>query len=127
MSTPISRIVLVATVSLALIFTGCSKDDGEKETSSAAGEYSELCDLAREALTIPTSQQLENAEAQLAAAPDDMKADYQVVVDAIKYRTDNPADAAGIASRQQEAIAALARIAPVVEEKCGFDPLPLGG
>lgn len=127
MSTPISRIILAASLSLALVFTGCSKDDGEKETSSTAGDYSELCDLAREALTIPTSKQLENAEAQLAAAPEDLKADYQVVVDAIKYRTDNPSDASGIASRQEEALAALARIAPVVEEKCGFDPLPLGG
>lgn len=68
------------------------------------------------------SEQLAAAEAQLAAAPDDVKEDFEKVVEFVRYRTENAADAAGIEERLAEVMEPLGRAVAIIQRECGFNP-----
>lgn len=130
MMTRTPRILLAAVLAASLLVAGCS-DDGDDEgagngstTTAAEGpadDYAELCDVARSSMNASTSEQLAAAQAQMEVAPEELQEDYQVVVDLLTYRSENPADAAGIQERLDAAQAPTKRVIDAIERECGFN------
>ena len=128
MITRTPRILLASALAAALFFTGCSDDGGDDAADTGNGgtvsaEYAELCDAARSGQNASGSEQLAAAEAQLAAAPDDVKEDFEKVVEFVRYRTENAADAAGIEERLAAVMEPLGRAVAIIQRECGFNPL----
>ena len=115
------RILLSAALAASVLMVGCSKDSKE-ESSEVSSEYEKLCEAAREGQNATTSEQLASAEAQMAAAPEELQADFQLVIDFVKYRDETPADAAGIQERSTAMQPAFQRLLKVIEAECGFNP-----
>ena len=78
--------------------------------------------LAASVLMVGCSKDSKEAEAQMAAAPEELQADFQLVIDFVKYRDENPADAAGIQERSTAMQPAFQRLLKVIEAECGFNP-----
>jgi hypothetical protein len=130
------RLSLAALVSLALVFTGCSSDDGDDDAASndtteqpsgngggdgggdgAAGE-SEWCAAVRAGLNVTPAEQLSSLEAQREAAPDDLKDEYDALIDLVQHQDENPTDAVGIAERQDAVVEPMRTLVQTAQEDC---------
>ena len=120
------RLLAVTALAASLIFAGCSnKSDDEGKKPEVSAENKEFCETVRDAMNAPTSEEVDAVKAQLAAAPEELKADYKMVVEFLEYRAENPADAAGIQERKEKMNPAFQRLLSQVEEMCGFNPFVL--
>jgi hypothetical protein len=135
MITRTPRILLAATLAASLLFAGCSDDDGDDSadggtTTTAAvtidEELEDWCEVSRDGLNVTTSEQLAAVQAQAEVAPEELKEDYEVVIELIEYRTENPSDAAGIQERLDAAQEPTKRVAEALERDCGFNPFNVG-
>lgn len=126
MITRSSRILLASMVAASLLIAGCSDDEGDDASGTTtagveiSAEYEELCTIARKTLNASTSEQLELAEAQLEVAPDELRADMEAVVEFMRYREENPTDAAGITQRGEEISDAFNRALAAIQSECGI-------
>lgn len=125
------RLSLAALVSLALVFTGCSSDDGDDDAASSdtteqpagngggdtAGD-SEWCAAVRAGLNVTPAEQLSSLEAQREAAPDDLKDEYDALIDLVQHQDENPTDAVGIAERQDAVVEPMRTLVQTAQEDC---------
>jgi hypothetical protein len=136
MITRTPRTLLALALAASLLFAGCSDDGDDSADGGTGATTTEVtidegleawCELSREGVNVTTSEQLAAVQAQAEAAPEELKEDYEVVLELLEYRTENPADAAGIQERLDAAQAPTQRVAEALERECGFNPFALGG
>lgn len=120
-------LLVVGLLFFGLLGAACSDDSGGEaaDTTSegepaAEPELEAWCAEVRRGLNALPSEMPAAIEAQAAAAPEDLAADYEVVLDMVVYRDENPQDILGVAEQQEAAGEPLVRILQAVQERCGI-------
>lgn len=130
------RSLAAVAVAGVLLVTGCSDSDDDSDNGSGTPtaqsgpsrdssvepreEYAEYCD-AYEATFDEDLTDLEMAERQLEVAPEELKADLELVKKWVELRDgDAEADPAALAEAEAEGVPAVVRVATTLNEECGI-------
>jgi hypothetical protein len=119
---PFGRFALVGALALASFTTACSDDDGDdkaSQTTAAPGEES-WCNANREAVNAPSGESVDAIKAAADLAPDDLKEDYEALIEFWEYEAENPTDLVGIQERQAEVAKPLTNLLDALDERCGI-------
>lgn len=115
------KIAIVLILPLAVVAAACGSDDDAADDETAfepRPEYAEYCAAAEEAVLI--DDQVEAAEAHLAAAPDELKPDLELVRDAVMVTNSDTATDEEKATASQELLAPFQRLVITLSEECNI-------
>jgi hypothetical protein len=122
LGTRLGVLTICGLIALSGSITACSdKDDGKEAGASPQLSDDEAwCDASRAVGNAVTSNLLERVEAAAEVAPSELEADYDVLIDKLRFERENPTDAVGIAERNAVLPESFVRIAVALNERCGI-------
>lgn len=138
MGSRIGRLMICGLLAFATVATACSSDDdggssttsttsttnsSDSSTSTDDGSGSTIadwCNAARAASNAVPSERLALTEDAADLVPDELRDDYDALVDFLRYQDENPTDAVGLAERTEALSEPFQRIAASLQADCGI-------
>ncbi len=112
---------MCALIALSGFATACSDDGDDSASAAETDDAVEVwCKAVRRSQNAITSERVESMKEVAEVAPEELKADYEIVIETMTYQQENPADAVVAAERNQEMAEPFARIITASVEQCGM-------